>query len=245
MLLSVVTGLGHIYLRHYVLGACLFSAFVFGLNGVFIGSVFESDKSFANFVFKASVPFTAAVWLAGLVHAYRISYGTDRAKLRAERAQLFRDGLTLYLRDDLDGAARAFESVVARDVDWEDADALFHLGVVELRRANRHAERGERRSAVRARRRGLRAFRACLAHDDRKKWRGEIAHEQARAKLGGVTLSAIGMPRLPKKPAGSTSSDARPSSIALAPPTSSARVEAAAAPTEQTKTSSADQERST
>lgn len=241
MLLSVVTGLGHIYLRHYVLGAVLFSAFVFGLNGVFIGSVFESDKSFANFVLKASVPFTVLVWIAGLVHAYRISYGTDRIKLRSERAQLFRDGLTLYLRDDLDGAARAFESVVDRDVDWEDADALFHLGVVELRRADRHDERSERRSAERARRRGLRAFRACLAHDDRKKWRGEIAHEQARARLGNVSLSALGMPKL-KRTAGSTSSDERPTSIALAAPTSSTRVSAATleppttAPTQEPRT---------
>jgi hypothetical protein len=218
MLLSVVTGLGHIYLRHYMLGAALFSVFAFGLNGIFLGSVFESDKRFARFIFDASVPLTAIVWIVGMVHAWKISYGTDRERLRTERAQLFREGLTLYLRDDLDGAAKAFESVVQRDVDWEDADALFHLGVVELRRADRLAAKNERRGAERARRRGLRAFKACLAHDDRKKWRGEIAHEQARANVGAPP---------PKRRIGEGSSDERPTSLALAGPTSSARVPAA------------------
>jgi hypothetical protein len=223
MLLSLVTGLGHVYLRHYVLGAILFCLFATGLNGIFLGSVIESDKALAGFLFKASVPFSIAVWIFGLGHAYKISYGTDRAKLRAERGQLFREGLTLYLRDDLDGAARALESVVDRDVDWEDADALFHLGVVELRRSDRHTSRGERRAAERARARGLRAFRACLAHDDRKKWRGEIAHEQARAKVPNPSLTGIMLaPR--KQDAGSASSEDRPANIALAAPTSSTRV---------------------
>jgi hypothetical protein len=224
MLLSLVTGFGHIYLRHYILGAFLFSLFVAGLDGIFLGAVIESNKAFAYFIYRASVPFTIAVWAFGLVHAWHISYGTDRSKLRLERAKLFREGLTAYLRDDLDAAARCLESCVDRDVDWEDPDALFHLGVVELRRAERHAERGERRAAERARRRGARAFRMCLAHDDRKKWRGEIAHEQARARLEHGPSRHVKTRRV-----GADSSGDRPASIALALASDSTRVPAAPA----------------
>jgi hypothetical protein len=218
MLLSLVTGWGHIYLRHYVLGAILFCLFATALNGVFLGSVIESDKSLARFIFDASVPAAGAIWLFGLVHAWKISYGCDRVKLRAERTRLFRDGLTAYLRDDLDTAARALESCVDRDVDWEDSDALFHLGVVEMRRAEVFGGRGERRAAERAQSRGLRAFKVCLAHDDRKKWRGEIAHEQARAKQKPVRL-----PR-PTRRIGTDSSSEHPSSLNLMRPASSGRV---------------------
>jgi len=224
MLLSLVTGLGHIYLRHYILGATLFCLFVTALNGIFLGSVIEADKAQASFIFKASVPAAVAIWVFGLFHAYKISYGCDRVKLRAERAKLFRDGLTAYLRDDLDTAARLLESCVDRDVDWEDSDALFHLGVVELRRAEELGHRGERRGAERAQSRGLRAFRSCLAHDDRKKWRGEIAHEHARARLKQVRV-----PKGPPRRSGD-SSDERPSSLNLGRPISSGRVPTAPEP---------------
>ncbi len=105
-----------------------------------------------------------------------------------------------------------------RDVDWEDSDALFHLGVVEMRRAEAFVGRGERRAAERSQRRGLRAFKVCLAHDDRKKWRGEIAHEQARAKQKPVRLPK------PTRRIGTDSSSEHPSSLNLMRPSSSGRV---------------------
>jgi hypothetical protein len=182
MLFSIVTGLGHVYLRHYVLGAILFALFAMALNGVFLGTMIESKPQVAHALFETSVPLAVAIWVIGLVHAYRISYGTDRKRLRAERQRLFREGLIAYLRGDLDAASRALQSVAERDVDWEETDALFHLGVVELRRSAVSQQRGDRRASLRQRRRGLRAFKACLARDDRKKWRGEIANERERAK---------------------------------------------------------------
>jgi hypothetical protein len=183
MLLSLVTGLGHVYLRHYMKGALLFALFATALNGVFLGSAIESDKTLAARISTVSVPAAIAVWVVGLVHAYKISYGTDRARLRAERAKLLRDGLVAYLRDDLDGAAHALRAVVDRDVDWEESDALFHLAVVELRRASRFAERNEPALAQRARSRGLGLLKLCLTRDDRRKWRAEIAVERERARF--------------------------------------------------------------
>jgi hypothetical protein len=206
MLLSVVTGFGHFYLRHYVLGAVLFSLFAIGLNGIFLGTVIKSDAAAASRIYHVSIPFTCGVWLLGLIHCFKISYGTDRTRLREERARLFHDGLVAYLRDDLDAAAGALQQAVDRDVDWEGPDALFHLGVVELRRAARFAARGEKRAADRTRRRGLRAFRVCLAHDDRKKWRGEIAQERERANVPV---------RPPKRRSPESGSEERPASLGV------------------------------
>lgn len=180
--LSIVTGLGHVYLRHYVLGAILFALFATALNGVFLGSVIESNKAAGQVLVHVSVPAAIVIWVVGLVHAYRLSYGTDRARLREERQKLFREGFIAYLRDELDAAAHALGQAVARDVDWEESDILFHLGVVELRIAERAHLRGERKVAEHARQRGLRAFKNCLARDEKKKWRAEIDVERARAK---------------------------------------------------------------
>lgn len=182
MLLSLVTGLGHIYLRHYVLGAALFAIFAASLNGVFLGYLLHTRPVLARLLVYACVPAAAGVWAIGLVHAWRISYGTDRAALRRERAALFKDGLAAYLRDDLEAARGLFAKAVACDVDWEDPDALFYLGVLDLRIAERRDGLGERVRAERSRRRGLRALALCLSRDDSRKWRAEVAQERARAR---------------------------------------------------------------
>ena len=180
--LSLVTGLGHVYLRHYVRGAIFFALWATALNGIFLGNVIESNKAFGQTLVHVSVPAAIVIWIAGLAHAYIISYGTDRERLRTERQKLFREGLLAYLRDELDHAAFALAQAVERDVDWEDSDILFHLGVVELRRAEKSFLAGERPTAERTRARGLRALRSCLARDEKKKWRAEIDIERARAK---------------------------------------------------------------
>jgi hypothetical protein len=198
LLLSLVTGLGHVYLRHYVLGAFLFALFATALNGVFLGYVIESNKELGRTLVDVSVPLAVAIWIAGLAHAYKISYGTDRSRLRDERQRYFREGLLAYVRDELDTAALALQQAVERDVDWEDSDLLFHLGVVELRRAERSFLSGERRTAEHARSRALRAFRYCLRRDEKKKWRAEIALERERAQRPPRPLTRILMavPRL-------------------------------------------------
>jgi hypothetical protein len=186
-----VTGLGHVYLRHYVRGAVLFALFATALNGIFLGEVIESNKALGRTLVHVSVPAAIVIWVVGLAHAYTISYGTDRHRLRTERQKLFREGLLAYLRDELDSAALALSQAVERDVDWEDADILFHLGVVELRRAERSFLAGERRSGERARTRGLRALRTCMARDEGKKWRAEIDIETARSKNAPKPMTRV------------------------------------------------------
>jgi hypothetical protein len=78
--LSVVTGLGHFYLDHYLTGALLFGLFVTTINGIFLGSTLQVTAS-PGLLKAASILAFVAVWLFGLWHAYKLSYGTDRPAL--------------------------------------------------------------------------------------------------------------------------------------------------------------------
>lgn len=181
VLLSLVSGLGHFYLEHYLLGGVLFVLFLSALNGVFLASTLHTLEH-PETVLWTSLTVLVLTWASGLLHAWRLSYGTDRPALEQERAQLLRAGLLDYLRDDLDGAARKLERAVALDVDWVDPDPSFHLGVVQVRLSERHAQRDDQPAARRARRRALWAFRTCQARDPGLKWRREVEAEQRRLK---------------------------------------------------------------
>lgn len=181
VLLSLVSGLGHFYLEHYLLGGVLFVLFLSALNGVFLASTLHTLEH-PETVLWTSLTVLVLTWASGLLHAWRLSYGTDRPALEQERAQLLRAGLLDYLRDDLDGAARKLERAVTLDVDWVDPDPSFHLGVVQVRLSERHAQRDDQPAARRARRRALWAFRTCQARDPALKWRREVEAEQRRLK---------------------------------------------------------------
>ena len=179
VLLSLVSGLGHIYLEHYLLGSLLFALFVCGLNGVFLASTLQTLERPAS-LFWSSLALLVTTWVGGLLHAWKLSFGTDRPGLERERVQLLRAGLLDYLRDDLEDASRKLARAVSLDVDWVDPDPLFHLGVVQVRLSERHAKRGDQAAARRARRLALGAFRKCAARDPAGKWRQELESEQRR-----------------------------------------------------------------
>lgn len=186
LLLSVVTGLGHFYLDHYLTGAVLFSLFVTALNGIFLGFTLQAAAS-PEALRAVSIVCFAIVWVFGFWHAYRLSYGTDRVALAKAKDQLLREGLIDYLRDDLEDAARKIERAAALDVDWVDPDPLFHLGVVSSRLAERRAARGDLAGAKAARRRALASFKGCLSRDPTQKWRAEVAEELRRMRPGTLT----------------------------------------------------------
>lgn len=181
VLLSLISGLGHMYLEHHLLGALLFTLFLCGLNGVFLASTLHTLEHPTTLLWS-SLALLVATWVGGLLHAWKLSFGTDRAALEQERRQLLRAGLLDYLRDDLDDASRKLERAVALDVDWNDPDPLFHLGVVQVRLSERHAKRGDQAAARRARRLALNAFRKCEARDPAGKWKHELESEQKRLK---------------------------------------------------------------
>lgn len=179
MVLALVPGWAQWYLEHYLLGAVHFVLFVTALNGVFLGSTLQSIQH-ADALRWVALAGLATVWVVSFGHAYRHSFGLDRRTLAQNREVLLRTALIEYLRDELTEAAAKLEAAIELDVDWLDPDPLFHLGVVMLRLAERHAAEGDREAARVARRRSQWAFRTCLARDPQGKWRAEIGRESLR-----------------------------------------------------------------
>jgi hypothetical protein len=167
--LSAVAGLGHVYLRRYVQGVVLFALFATAANGVLLGALWQGPE--ARTISLASEVALVAVWVAGLASVLRLTVFTDREKLRERRDEKIREGLVHYLKDEYGPALASFEEACACDVDRDDVDVLFHLGVVESRLGNR--------------RRAARYFRRCLAWDPREKWRAEVKDEMARLEGRG------------------------------------------------------------
>lgn len=184
LVLSVITGLGHFYLDHYVAGAVLFGLFATTLNGVFLGFTLQATSS-PEVLRAVSIFAFVLVWAFGMWHAYRLSYGTDRVAMAQAKDALLREGLIDYLRDDLEDAARKIERAAALDVDWIDPDPLFHLGVVSARLAERRGARGDARGSKAARRKALSAFKDCLTRDPMRKWRAEVDAELRRMRGPG------------------------------------------------------------
>ncbi|MEZ6187383.1 MAG: hypothetical protein R3F62_20525 [Planctomycetota bacterium] len=153
VLLSLVPGLGHFYLDRFAMGSLLFAGFVTALNAWFLGSMLHSLENPELLRNVAGVT-VVLIWAAGMYHAYRLSYGTDRVALAKERRELIRRALIHYLRDELEEARKLLAHAVDLDVDWVDPDPLFHLGVVLARLAERAAlrsaseARGLRRRAL-------------------------------------------------------------------------------------------------
>jgi hypothetical protein len=207
LFLSVISGFGHLYLEYYLLGAALFAVFVTALNGVFLGFTLHSLEHPA-WVQWTSITVGGVTWLVGFWHCWKLSYGTDRVDLAQQKEQLLRDGLIDYLRDELEGGLIKLERAVALDVDWEDPDPLFHLGVVASRLAERRARRGDSLAARADRRRAQWAFRTCLQRDPARKWESEIQTELKRMRRtvsitgrlrplpGGLNESTDMLPRL-------------------------------------------------
>ena len=182
MVLSALPGAGHYYLDRYLMGALLFGAFVTAVNGIFLGSTLQSSSTHPETLKTVSMVALVLVWLLSVVHTFKQSYGTDRKSLRERRGLLLRSALVDYVRDDLEDSAKKLESAIELDVDWQDPDPLFHLGVVMLRLAEQRAARTLKEGARAARRRSQWAFRTCLTRDKENKWRTEIARESKRMR---------------------------------------------------------------
>ncbi|MGE0707663.1 MAG: hypothetical protein AB7N76_08350 [Planctomycetota bacterium] len=180
MLMSVVPGLAQAYLDHVLLGAILFACFLTALNGLFLSLNLQSTNT--DLIFRISVVALVLLVVGSMWHAYAQSYGTDRQTLAQGRRSLLREALLHYLRDELEIAALKLEQAIDLDVDWQDPDPLFHLGVVMLRVAERRSHTQDLDGARAARRRSQWAFRTCLSRDSFGKWTREIRRETRRMR---------------------------------------------------------------
>ena len=180
MAFALLPGLSQVYLDHVLLGALFFAGFLTSLNGIFLAANLQSANT--HVIGRVAIVALVLVWVGSAWHAYALSYGTDRSGLARDRGQLLRMALLDYLRDDLDAAALKLERAIDLDIDWQDPDPLFHLGVVMLRIAEVRALSADTEGTRTARRRSQWAFRTCLGRDRFGKWRREIRRETKRMR---------------------------------------------------------------
>src|SRR5437764_7927086 len=114
ILLSLVTGLGHIYLGRHAQGVVLFALFAAGLNGILIGSFWQGDEA-AWRIRVVSGAVAAVAFAFGTASILKLTLFTDREALRVRRDEALRRGLVHYLRDELRDADRAFREALRCD----------------------------------------------------------------------------------------------------------------------------------
>jgi tetratricopeptide (TPR) repeat protein len=186
VLLGVVPGAGHLYLRRHVQGVVFFGLFAAALDGVLIGFLWQ-DPAVASRILHASATAAAIVWLLAMASVVNLAVLIDRDTIRRAREVKLREALAHYLRDEPAEAAEALEQVRALDIDANDAEVLFHLAVVRRRL-------GERRAA-------RRLLKRCLAVDQEGTWRFEV-EEELRAMVSeprnGSASNGAGAPPPPR-----------------------------------------------
>ena len=176
--LSLVPGWGHVYWRRETLGLLLFTVgatFAFGwINAVWIyrGEGRELLAWVAGILFLAT-------WAFAWIDLYLRTAPARLARDAESRALFLEQGTIAFLRGDFENAEVNFRG--ALQLDPQDVEALFRLGITLSRWAQREAraERvgGEpgRESELEAR--AIRVLHRTLRHDVEEKWRWEILRE--------------------------------------------------------------------
>jgi hypothetical protein len=177
LVLSVLPGLGQSRMGYPLAGSILFCLFLFAINGVFLGKVLLVDPKITRLLTLISTPLAILLWLFGVFHTWRISFGRNRPRLYQRRRELLQRSLTAYLKNQLHEARRVLKRAIRYDYDWDDAALLFHLGVIELRLADQALLSGDEGEATRRRRAAIKAFGRYINRDPKQTWKLEIFEE--------------------------------------------------------------------
>jgi len=183
MLLSLlIPGLGHMTLGYLLTGSLLTALFVLSANGLFLSLVLLGDPPLARLLLWTSAPLVGTLWVASLAHCWRLSFGTNHARLSERRRSLLRRALICVLRQETEGAHRLLRRAIRYDRDRNDVALYFHLGICELRLAQQLDETGGRGGNAQ-RRAARRSFNRCLTRDPEKRWRRDIQRACAKHKV--------------------------------------------------------------
>ncbi|MCK4909362.1 MAG: hypothetical protein KAS70_05640 [Planctomycetes bacterium] len=151
-------GLGQIIMGRYFRGTVFFLSFVILVDLAFIIFPTLWGPAEARQLSNLLILIALFIWAYNIFDIIRIVYWRERASLQERKKDLFREGLTLYLRNDLHEARKIFSRILKLDRD--DPDAIFYLGVIA-----RYLDQP---------RRAARLFQRCLSLDETEKWRWEI-----------------------------------------------------------------------
>lgn len=183
LLLSVLTGAGHVYRRSYVKGALLLSVFLVAANGWFLGRVLLSRPELAAWLLWACPFLTVTIWVFGVIDAYRIGFRLNRSRFKRRRRELLQRSLRAYLTNQLEEARRVLLRAIKYDHDWDEPSLLVHLGVLELRLYEQLKAEGDRRGANLKFKAARRAFSQYLSRNPKGPWRKDICQECEKCDL--------------------------------------------------------------
>ncbi|MFC1705578.1 hypothetical protein ACFL59_02005 [Planctomycetota bacterium] len=197
-MLSVVAGLGHIYLRRYLQGAILFLLFATSLDALLLSALWQGEDT--AYLLRATSGIGAAfVWLFAMSHVLWLTVLRDQQALWQRKEELVRKALRFYLRDQLAEAERVLQDALRASSDRTDPDLLFLLGAIA------------RREGRRIRARGL--LNRCCRADSDGRWRAEVQRELVGLARGDdpsevrLVEAPRPAPRTPERPAEESASN--------------------------------------
>lgn len=164
-LLSLVPGLGHVYIGRTHRGIFVFLIFMVATNSLYL-AVTMGIPSQAPEVLSLFIGSMISSLLYSLLHIIYLSRRLETKAHAQSKEYHFKRGLSKYLEGSFDAANEEFIAVLK--VDPLDADARFHLAMTELRLGNRTGAERE--------------FRRCKADDIDCKWSWEIAQQLERTR---------------------------------------------------------------
>ena len=161
----VIPGLGHVLLDRCVQGVLIFLLYLLTLDALVLtaGPYGKDPTSGLSRLGKAPVGAAVLVWAWAIGSSAYIGWRRRRIAETIGEDKYIREGLTHYLRDELDRAADRF--VAALEINESDVDALFHLAMTY--------------KAMRMAKEAVKTLRDCRTLDLAKKWEWEIQRELA------------------------------------------------------------------
>ena len=172
LILSLVPGWGHIYWGRERLGLAIFTAFAVA-GFVLLNGILVSLGPWKGFLVTIAAVLSVLVFVGAWIDLWQ---RTSPKRVQAEdgaREKFLREGTVSYLEGDLDRADSCFR--MALEIDPQDVEAFFRLGVVCCRR-------GESRQAALW-------LRKVRRYDLDGKWDWEVKCERRRLKEARATGS--------------------------------------------------------
>lgn len=156
--LSIVPGLGHIYI-----GRCLKGVFLFMLFALFIDAAYIVPFLFSpeTRVVRGTLVAAAIVWFYTFSDVVRLTYLANTERKLKRKNELFATGVRQFLRGEYEPARDTFHQVLR--LNRYDPDAHFYIGMAFKSLGKPYKARKHLKNA--------------LSYDDTKKWNFEVLQE--------------------------------------------------------------------
>ena len=165
LVLSIIPGWGHIWLRRYNRGLAIFLLF-FAIVNLELMVFLRGEEADFEATFKYASAAAVGLFVFTIVDVFRITVWLRSNKVLEKRRTSYRRALTHYLRSEY-GQARELALRMTRS-DPLDVAALFVLGMIQR-------EAGEKKKAIRT-------FRRALRSPTSEYWNADVQRELKNTK---------------------------------------------------------------